>query len=294
MLPLAGTYPSILSALLALAARLRTPSGSERFGSCGPGDDPSPSGTESPSSNALSRHQAAISGIRSKLLHIQTEYTQKGDLEEILAASLLLTIFGFPRQINNWSLHVQGMIALIESTDPAMIESLSVARLVRPFAAHNNIYAFSLGRSEESHQAWLNWDLGPQEGITRAAYTPFEITIGYPQSMITLIAIMSGTFEDTRKYGRLSTSLHARLKHAFESAIATTRLPLLRGSNTVATYSGLSWQTMMEVFLESWTLPPIPQHLSFQLSTAIFTACECIRKAGLIYLWRGGFDADAT
>ncbi|KAL3487239.1 fungal-specific transcription factor domain-containing protein [Aspergillus germanicus] len=301
ILPLAGSYPSILSALLALAARLRAPhTGAERFGPGGAAtaDYLTPSDTGSPASNALSWHQATISGIRSKLLRIQTEHTEEGDLKEILAASLLLTIFGFPQQINNWSMHVQGMIALIESTDPAMVESLPIARLVRAFAAHNDIYAFSLGRPEESHRAWLNWDIWPREssGARTTNLTLFEITIGYPESMITLIAIMSGAFDDTAKYGRLSTSLHARLKHTFDSALATTRLPLLRDLHSLAAPAcgGLSWPTMMEVILESWTPPPIPQHISFKLSVAILIAWECIRKAALIYLWRGGFDANAT
>lgn len=294
ILPLAGIYPSILSALLALAARLRAPSGSERPGPGSTGDNPIQSDTESPSFEALSWHQATISGILSKLLHIQGEQMHEDDLKEILAASLLLTMFGFPHQIDNWSLHVQGMISLVESTDPAMVESLSVARLVRAFAAHNDISAFSLGRSDESHRAWLNWDITPREGIVKSNFSPFEIIIGYPETMITLIAIMSSAFEDTRKFSRLSTSLYARLKHAFDNATATTRLPLLCDSNGVATSSGVSWHTMVEFLLESWRPPPTPQHLSFHLSADLLTAWECIRKAALIYLWRGGFDADAT
>ncbi|KAL4941541.1 hypothetical protein BDV06DRAFT_222994 [Aspergillus oleicola] len=71
----------------------------------------------------------------------------------------------------------------------------------------------------------------------------------------------------------------------------TTRAPWPRygpnGSNDVA------WSTMLELLFDSWTAPAIPTHISFHLSTAILTAWECIRKASLIYLWRGGFDANA-
>ncbi|QGA14829.1 hypothetical protein EYB26_002485 [Talaromyces marneffei] len=299
ILPLASTFSSILTALLALAARLQTVVDSANIAVRAVDDNLTISDTESPSTDALNWHQVTISGIRSKLIRLQSGGTQEGDLKEVLAASLLLSMFGFPLQVNNWSLHVQGMIALIESTEPTIIDSLSVARFVRTCAAYNDISAFSLGRLEDSHLAWLKWNICPVGGSGKAyphsqtpSFTPFEVTIGYPESLITIIAMMSAMFEEKRICARISTSLYGRLKHAFDNTMAESRLPVFNDPAVNNTLNGLSCVTMIEVLLESWIPPGAVNNLSPHLATSVLTAWECIRKAALIYLWRGGFEAN--
>lgn len=210
-----------------------------------------------------------------------------GDVMEVLASSLLLTLFGFPDQVHNRSLHATGMIALIESLGQEMFRSVPLVRYIQKVAAHLDISAFALNRQEASQHKWLAWKICPWRGNTSIVeepreFTNFEVSSGYPETLLTVLALMSAVLE-----GQIDDSVATYIDDVYQDIQQTQDLTLSdHGSPQQIEFY---WMPRMHAIIAEWEPPIVPPRMSSTLSLALTTAWEIIRKAAHIYLSRGGF-----
>ncbi|GKZ21497.1 hypothetical protein AbraIFM66951_006680 [Aspergillus brasiliensis] len=349
ILPLASEYPSILSALLALSARQRIYH--YQFHLSQPHSlslSLSPSSALSSISRweALDWHQDTITKVRATLSRLQQQQQKQQqrtpgdsgdgaviiisqrDIVEVLGSCLLLALFGFPEQEHNWSMHVAGMIAFIESleemtttasafTPTTTITTMEIVPLVktaRTVAAYLDIFAFALNRPQQSQRKWLRWGICPLPLIAReqqleedengaVEFTPFEVSTGYPETLVTLIALVSVVVEDLdvngggssgggsgTDYGRvIDGEVACYIQDIYRVITQELQQELQLADNDDPE---IYWKSRMHIILSWWETPAIPPHISATLSLASTTAWEIMRKAAHIYLSRGGFTAN--
>ncbi|PYI30063.1 hypothetical protein BP00DRAFT_447819 [Aspergillus indologenus CBS 114.80] len=278
ILHLASENSTILSALLALSARQRM-SDANHARATHPASGGAPHAPPSRSCwAALDWYQATITKTPGSAV-------SGADAVEVLCSCELLALFAFPEHVHNWSMHVGGMIAVLESLDRELVRTLPLVRNARSIAAYWDIAAFALNRPERSQQTWLRWGLGPRPrgrghgaafaGDAPAAFSPFEISTGYPETLITVIALVSAVMEDNllRNTGRGDETRSAE----DHDSVGLQDSPVLY------------WTSRMHVIIAEWEPPAIPPHISTTLSLALSNAWEIMRKAAHIYLTRGGF-----
>ncbi|KAJ6016846.1 hypothetical protein N7451_000225 [Penicillium sp. IBT 35674x] len=169
-------------------------------------------------------------------------------------------------------------------------------------AAHADITCFSLGRKENSQRLWLRWDICPVEDeiltSSKLDFRSSEVSTGYPESLLTIIALLSAAVEDDLKdrpldyisYTYLQTlSKEWKAGNCTENRVASIYID---PSETAGERSFVAWKPAIEFAIARWQPPSIPESLSVDTSLVLNTAWELIRKAALIYLWRGSFEAD--
>ncbi|RAK84387.1 hypothetical protein BO79DRAFT_248215 [Aspergillus costaricaensis CBS 115574] len=302
ILQLASENATILSALLALSARQRL-SDEDHAHPNHPARGLAPHAQHSLSCwEALDWYQATITKVRATLSRLQTlgSHVSCGDAVEVLCSCELLALFGFPEKVHNWSVHVRGMIAFIESLDLELFRTVPLVRNARTIAAYWDISAFALNRPEMSQHTWLRWGICPLPrgqgdefaGDAPAAFSPFEVTTGYPETLITVIALVSAVMEDVHGAG---TVVDEWIACCIQDLLRNTG----RGDETLSAddHDSVSlqdcpvsyWTSRMHVIIAEWEPPAIPPHISTTLSLALTNAWEIIRKAAHIYLTRGGF-----
>ncbi|KAL4745066.1 fungal-specific transcription factor domain-containing protein [Aspergillus terricola var. indicus] len=294
LLPLAVRSKGVLDALLTLSDRLRLSDALMRENSVRSGSN-GLLHTSQP--RMLDSYQEALSTLQTSLLAIQSGLR---DAEEAVAMSIILLIFGFPGD-RIWSVHLNGLIALIQDPDIPALASPALSLLASNFAAHVDIKAFSLGRSEASQRLWLNWRIHPLEHIldrqaAREPLSEFEISTGYPPSLVTLIALVSAVVEDVQADRPLDSAIDDYLQDVANNL----RRPPGRLNNVDASPSASEspcdphTDTILrtELVVSQWRLPDHVSSLAVKTSLALATAWAVIQKAAFIYLWRQGFGAD--
>ncbi|KAF4994731.1 hypothetical protein FDECE_13038 [Fusarium decemcellulare] len=294
LLPLAEWCLTIRNALLALAGLLRVKMRQER---CLFGAEDEEHSLQA-SAAALERYQVALSTLRERVFTLQFSNACESDALEVLGSALLLTIAGFPRTMqpedsHEWSQHMRGMVSLVESLDSSLPAHSGIRRLVKHSVAHLDIGAFALGRTQRSDHAWLRWDIHPPEAPPSPDFDPLEVVVGYPKSLLTIIATISAALE--MPDGDTTLSVRDLVDRLYQQTRAgrqasTTNLPEEHASSvnnvTSATMSKL------EAVLMMWEPPDVPERFSVDMVIALTGAWEVMRKAALLYFWRGGFGAD--
>lgn len=295
LIPLAARYRSSLDALLALSTRLRS-SEAQMRGIHTRGESTLALDRNTPNLASI-RYHGTVSTLQSILSHLQAG---DDDTEEAVALSMILWIFGFPEH-DIWSVHLNGLIALIEATQQQLFSSPPLYTLAVHVAAHADIKALSCGRSEPSKRLWLRWNMSSVEHLRppelgAAAFSGFEIASGYPESLITVIALASAVVEDDLA----GQDLDPICREYFENFAKSKQIPLPMGIEaepnyflaTSANERNAIWTTTMETIIARWQPPRIPEDMPVDTGLTLSTAWELMRKATLIYLWRGGFDID--
>ncbi|KAM5357743.1 hypothetical protein ACJZ2D_015950 [Fusarium nematophilum] len=296
LLPLAEWCRTIRNALLALAGLLRVQMRQE---SCliGAGDEDH---ALQASAAALERYQVALSTLRERVFTLQFTNSCDGDVLEVLGSALLLTIAGFPRTTrpedsHEWSQHMRGMISLVESLDSSLPAHNGIRRLVEHSVAHLDIGAFALGRTQRSHNAWLRWDIHPPEAPPSPDFDPLEVAVGYPKSLLTIIATASAVLE--KPDGDVDPSILDLVDRLYQQTHAAGRAAIAGLSREHAlSINNIPSVTLfkLETVLMTWEPPDIPERFSADMVIALTGAWEIMRKAALLYLWRGGFCADTV
>ncbi|KAM0470471.1 hypothetical protein ACHAP7_009535 [Fusarium lateritium] len=254
-----------------------------------------------PATAALKKYQEAVIHLREKIAQLRTTtQTNYDDALEVMGSVLLLTITGFPKntppgQAHDWSFHMTGMISVIQSMDRSVRESTSLGRLVTQMAAHLDIGAFSLGRLSRSKRAWLEWDICPPGTPPKPDFCAIEIIVGYPKSLLTIIATVSAVLEDV-DLTKDGASLDGLVIGLYEQT-PKGRDKLSSGSTfgrcvEISGHSATSRLDMLETVLTSWQPPIVPARISMPVTLALTSAWGIMRKAALLYLWRGGFCAN--
>ncbi|EEU34654.1 uncharacterized protein NECHADRAFT_34796, partial [Fusarium vanettenii 77-13-4] len=288
LLPLANWCPTIRNALLALAGLLRVQIRQEM--SLCYEDQRLPESTA-----ALERYQVALSTLRERILALQSNNACENDALEVLGSALLLTVAGFPRTMrpedtHEWSHHMHGMISLVESLDSSITTHSSIGRLVKESVARLDIGAFALGRTQKGHNAWLRWEIHPPETPPSPDFCALEVIMGYPKSLLTIIAAISTILEepddDTLSFViDLVSRLH-RQSHPVQHTTTATLHP-----EPALAINGIPDATLSQIesSLILWKPPKIPGRLASHMAVALTGAWEVMRKAALVYFWRGGF-----
>ncbi|KAL4984985.1 hypothetical protein BDW68DRAFT_180171 [Aspergillus falconensis] len=296
MLPLTVRSQGVLDALLTLSDRLRFSDAHMRQNYI---HDGSRALLEAPNQTIIDGYQESLSTLQSSLLSIQTGLQ---DAEEAIAMSIVLLIFGFPEH-RIWSVHLNGLIALIQDPGIPALGSPSLNLQASKLAAHADIAAFSLGRAERSQRLWLNWQIyplehGPDNRDARAQFSEFEVSTAYPESLITIIALISAVVEDIhtqqprdRPIDRYIQNL-ANHQRAIQDIAAPVEARVLPHTSSSGNGSATDDVLTTERLIAQWEPPPHPHDLAVKTSAALATAWSIMRKAAFIYLWSRGFDTD--
>lgn len=173
LLPHALQWPAVLHGLLALAVR---PSG--RGG------------------REFRHYDAAVSELRLEMDRLQTEGPDMARIERVLSSSFLLGVFAFSHCDGCWSHHIRGMISVIRMAGWQTLISSDLGSFLLGVCAHQDISAFSVGRQEQSQKAWLSWLMCPRGNRNDKPFTALETIMGYPESLISIIALISEATDD--------------------------------------------------------------------------------------------------
>lgn len=294
LLDAARQSPAIRNAMLALAGCLRSPTRDP----AGTSDAPCP---YLPGFAATGNYQACLAELRSKILDFQ-HGGAGGDAIEILGCIMMLITAGFPSTVESaragdWALHISGMVSLVESLDDSVIENTAIGRISRELAAQLSIGAFLLGCKRNLRCAWLEWDIHPPEAPPDSDFSSLEILRGYPKSLLTIIAAVSAVLEQQTEE-RVDPLVQDTVQRLYDSACLQEGVVGRVSLNTLfLPPPGAQSRTllsMLDTALTAWEPPEIPSRMSVGVITALTNAWEAMRKAALIYLWRGGFGARVT
>ena len=294
LLPLAARYKSCLDALMTLATRLHA-SGSQ-ITDIHPFAEDSLSDGNHNHNTILNRYQDTVSTLRSSLAQLQPG---DNNTEEAIAMSMILWIFGFPSH-DIWGVHLNGLIALLELNRVPSFVPFSLISTASDVAAHADIKAFSLGRLESSRRLWLHWNIHPPGKDPTAENQPFssfEISAGYPQSLVTIIALLSAVV-DSKLAGEALDAVSQTYITELASGLHDSKLKDA-GKLTVSILLGPQFDehedslaAKMELIIRTWEPPSTPAEMPVDTKLALMTSWDIMQKAALIFLWRGGFERD--
>ncbi|TVY65016.1 hypothetical protein Focb16_v015436 [Fusarium oxysporum f. sp. cubense] len=293
---IAQKYPSVRSAMLALASSLRPALSLKNISST---SAPGYSQHHEPfdlDSSALERCQSALKDLQTKISKVNVSQANNDDVVELLVSVLIMITAGFPSgsrstQDADWTLHISGIVSLIESLDQTEIQSAYVSRLAREIAAYLDIGVFSLGSLSQSknRRAWLTWNIEHPETPQETDFSPMEVMLGYPRSLITLIAAMAALLE-CQDRGEVDLLTQTTVDKLYERACQGCEYVAPTTEQQIQETRAISGElfSRFETALTLWTQPVVPLRISTSVSLALTTAWEIMRKACLIYLWRGG------
>ncbi|KAF5700697.1 fungal-specific transcription factor domain-containing protein [Fusarium globosum] len=259
VLPLAFQSSSVLHGLLALSKA-----------------------SKSRSETDLSRHQMALGQLVAEIGASNPGPIDAIHAQRALASSLLLSIFAVGSCDGSWCHHVRGMVSILRSTDRASLTSQPTGRFLVGICAFSDISALSVGRRRLSQKAWLSWmtprpsqDCDSASASASASFSALESTVGYPESLIDLLAQAAERADD---------NVHAHPKFSNSASSPASGLDTL----------GYPWSSQeLEASLKSWSPPELPRHMSSYEQLAVRTFWSAIRKACLLFLWRGrGFHSN--
>jgi hypothetical protein len=246
----------------------------------------------------IEHYQRLIADLRATIATATAlERAEPDQLLEVLVLAALTSIFGVT-DVQQWSLHIDGTVSLADSMDPHLFDQVGCARYMRDVAAFMDIHALSLGRPEKSRRAWLKWrsesatQENPNSDDGGACFTSFEITHGIPESLVTLLAVMSAGLEDIAEDGHehFLTTLTEELYLKALSDSKSAGNPNPWSEFTANSQNDVErWNVLVERLILLWTHPPLPRHFSSTLQFALTTCWEILRKAFLVFLWRRGF-----
>ncbi|KAJ5648360.1 hypothetical protein N7490_004732 [Penicillium lividum] len=299
LMPLAARHATSLEALLTLASRFR----SSRFRSSHFLNNQSgATGATNFGDQGLDlaqvNYQHTVKNLQSSLLNLQSGH---GDIEEAIAISMILWI-SCPPGHEIWSMHLNGLIALLETTPLPVFDTfpLSLHKFASFAASHADIKAFNIGRTEPSRRLWLRWSSCPAEEVLRLPpkekmLSGWEISSGYPETLLTIIALLSAVVDEDRSEQSLDLVSKVYFEQlAFQTSLSTSSgVSLVHQRIISADERDKQHIPLMETILTRWNPPSIPDSMPLESSLVLSTAWEVIRKAAMIYLWRGGFGTDA-
>ncbi|KAF9882281.1 hypothetical protein CkaCkLH20_00317 [Colletotrichum karsti] len=247
---------------------------------------------------ALDSYQKALGTLQEKIASLDVLAASNDDVVEVLGAALILTLAGFPRTGQDstaWSHHIAGLVTLIQLLDLGTIIADPLGNILRESVAYFDITAFSLGRPLRARNAWLRWEIHPPEAVPADDFGNLEVAVGYPKSLLTIIAVVSSFLDNPEQDTALDlTGLVERLyTHATADSLAYPTSTCTSEPDLDCNHS-LPPDTFhkIETALLLWQPPTPPKRLSSAVSVALTGAWEIMRKATLLYLWRGSFTMD--
>lgn len=289
---LAARHATILDAILTLASQFR----SSRFLNS-PQSVATNLGNQRPDL-VSDNYQHAIKNLQSILFHLQSGH---GEIEEAVAISMILWL-SCPPGHEMWSIHLNGLISLLETIPLPAFDTLplSLHKFASFAASHADIKAFNIGRAEPNRRLWLQWSSCTAEELLRSPLkekmlSGWEISSGYPETLLTIIALLSAVVDDDQSAQNLDPVSEVYLEQlAFQTSYLTgSGVSLIPQHIISADERNKQHISLMETIITRWNPPSLPDSMPLETSLVLSTAWEVMRKAAVIYLWRGGFDTDA-
>ena len=174
MLPYLLQWPPIYYALLALAAGSSARQESTRY----------------------DYYQAALAALRTEMQQVQANPTDMSPYPRVLCSSYLLAIFSLHICDGAWAQHARAMISMVRIADHSWLRSSKLGTFLMAACCHMDIAAFAIGRPQRSRKAWLSWMMRDRENMGDGDFTTLEIIIGYPESLLSVIALISESADD--------------------------------------------------------------------------------------------------
>lgn len=140
---------------------------------------------------------------------------------QLLTASFLLNMFSRSQCDETWVRHSRGMINVVRTLDHQVLKSTKLGEFLLSSAAYQDISAFTLGKSQPSQRVWLAWKMQAARTLDQHDFTILEAMIGYPETLVTIIALISENAEDNAHLalqsdqGRLETMQPSGKKFPF-------------------------------------------------------------------------------
>jgi len=140
-------------------------------------------------------HQAALSELRMEITKIYSGVLDTATIHKTLCTSFLLAMFSLADCDGCWAQHVRGMVSIIRMADWSSLNSSKLGIFLVSACAHQDISAFAVGRLQPSKRCWLAWRSPRREG-TEEVLSAFERMVGYPESLVNIIARIAEAAED--------------------------------------------------------------------------------------------------
>lgn len=172
-IPLASESPTILHGLLALSE------------SC-----------SNRSANNLEHYHLAVSELSRDIAIASMSSASLGHVHRVLAASLLLCIFCMGYCDGTAVQHLRGMIGVVRWADRSSLASSDLGCSLMGMCAFLDISALSIGSRWRSQKAWTNWLTRRPARPPGKSFTTLEITMGYPESFIDILAQVADLADD--------------------------------------------------------------------------------------------------
>ncbi|KAK6382394.1 hypothetical protein LTS17_004281 [Exophiala oligosperma] len=246
-------------------------------------------------SREFNYHQAALTELRTEIGKIYNGILDTATVHKTLCTSFLLAMFSLADCDGCWAQHVRGMVSIIRMADWNSLQSSKLGTFLVSACAHQDISAFGVGRLQSSKRCWLAWMSHKVSG-TEDVLSAFEIMVGYPESLIDIIARVAEAAEDETTFvlqgqqyeEEISLSRPGTLSSCIEAQSRYALTALFLG---IAAHEHNREE--LEESLASWTAPPLPSHLPDVAKLILPVAWETIRHAAFIYLWRAqGFHSN--
>ncbi|KAL2671596.1 hypothetical protein Neosp_014186 [[Neocosmospora] mangrovei] len=267
LIPLHATSPALLDALLALAGQVRArllkgqplgadPGAADDYPGLAPMDD--------------AYHQALVN-VRALVEHQDVVDGSQDVLLAAIAGAIILVFLSMAGPDHDWQHHAQQITHLIDCADLALFSCSSLGRLLLMSAAHLDTPAGSLGRSTPSTSAWSRWGIDDLPRPPDEPFSEFEIIVGQPSSL---------------------TSLIARVGHCAESRRAQVATLDSVPSSNDAGRGAADWH-YVKTLIDFWEPPAFPPDFPGHQRLVLLTAWRItIRATRLYHLRQLGFYSD--
>lgn len=150
----------------------------------------------------LEHYHLAVSELSKDIAIASMGSTSMGHIHRVLAASLLLCIFCMGYCDGTAIQHLRGMIGVVRWADRNLLASSDLGCFLMGTSAFLDISALSIGSGWRSQKAWINWLTRRPAGPPGQSFTPLEITMGYPENFVDILAQVSD-FADDQAQGQL-------------------------------------------------------------------------------------------
>ncbi|KXJ88864.1 fungal-specific transcription factor domain-domain-containing protein [Microdochium bolleyi] len=198
--------------------------------------------------------------------------------QRIMASSLLLANFSLSLCDTTWTSHIHGMIGIARGTSRDALLHDATGRFLLAHCAVSDISAMSVGLRRLSHKCWLSWMMPRAPRSPDPHFTSIEITLGYPESLLDIIAQVAELADDSALCTGMSSIDVLSPVSALSSGTTTPSLGTTRE---------------LELALYRWTPPSLPTAMSSFQKLALRAAWGIMRRTALLYLWRGqGFHSN--
>ncbi|PSN63263.1 hypothetical protein BS50DRAFT_624045 [Corynespora cassiicola Philippines] len=229
--------PTLLNLLLSLSSEMDT------------------SETTSSPAKTYDLYDRALREIQTSILRCE-EVNDPYALLAAIAGANILVVLSTDGSNHDWQHHAKHVIQIIDCADLNEIKSTPEGLFLSSLTAGFDIETFAIGRTTAPTYAWSRWEIDKALEPTTDGFQPYEISAGYPASLVSIIAELG----------------------KFAAANQTT----LQFPGTVDPTLATEW-ARLNLALKSWEPPSLPNNMPQHQSFALRIARRNIQRAAMLY-----------